>query len=343
MLMNFKVRVGRVVNFFKLSIVPLICFVAVLFSNFGIATAAPNVPGASGLSISPLHNEITLLPGKASVINLTLKNITGGPILAKASILDFTSDGSTGNPKIITNPNYNDPASIKNFIIGLGDVRLSIGEQTVINIPVQVPKNTPPGAYFGLIEYQSIPQKSSSQAIGVNKVALSAGVTSLVFITVPGNVTDRMELNSINIYSDNQGNNAGVFFTQPPKMAGISLSNIANAFEKPFGTILLQNMSGKQVYSYQLNSAITRGIVLPYSSRIFKNKLQNINTPGRYTIVANVSYGRGSAILIGKKSFWYIPLWLWLIIAAVVLVLVGSISVAIYKYRTSINSKFKHS
>jgi hypothetical protein len=293
--------------------------IAVVVSSL-VAHAATGA--ASGLSISPLRQELTLKPGQADKIDVTLKNITGGAIIAKAKVRDFTSDNVTGNPKVITDPNYKSAVSIRSFLVGLDDVSLAVGEQKSFSIPVQVPDSTVPGAYYGLIEYQAVPVDSNGN-VGNNNVALSASVSQLVFISVPGNVTDKMKINALHIYKDTQGNAEGLFFTSVPKTIGVELRNIGNAFATPFGHVSLQNSSGTEIYAYEMNGGITRSLVLPNSNRIFKDPLKNLSHPGRYTIVANLSYGPGSTILTAKKSFWYIPVWAMAVVAAIVLALVG--------------------
>ena len=305
------------------------------------APAAPNAGSASGLSISPLRQELTLKPGQADKIDVTLKNITGGSITAKVSVRDFESDNVTGNPKVITDPNFKSPASIRNFLIGLDDVPLAVGEQKTVSIPVQTPNNAVPGAYYGLVEYQAVPGGNNNPA-GNNKVALSAAVSQLVFITVPGNITERMQVNAIHVYRDKAGTNEGLFFTSIPQAAGIELRNLGNGFAKPFGHIGLQNSEGKEIYSYELNGGITRAIVLPSSSRIFKDPIKNITRPGRYTIVANVSYGSGSAILTAKKTFWYIPKWVIVALVVIVLLLVGVVYLARRRYKRSTNRHHRY-
>src|SRR5579884_20745 len=304
------------------ALVGLVLPVVLLFT-LSAQAATPAGGGASGLSISPLRQELTLKPGQADKIDITLKNITGGPVIAKASVQDFESDNVTGNPKILS-AGQTSPASIRPFLVGLGDLPLNTGEQKTFNIPVQAPSNASPGAYYGLIEYQAVPINNANSS-GNNKVALSAAVSQLVFITVPGNLTERMQLNAIHIYKDKTGGRElGVLTTSIPQAAGIELANLGNDFAKPFGRVTLQSSSGKTIYSYELNGNITRGIVLPHSSRIFIDQLKNIKGPGRYTITASISYGSGSAILTGRKVFWYLPAWVIIVIVAVVLLLIGA-------------------
>lgn len=298
----------------------------------GIHAQAAPPTGASGLSISPLRQELTLKPGQADKVDITLKNITGTSIIAQVKLRDFTSDNVSGTPKIITDPNVHSPYSIRSFLIGPEDVPLSIGEQKKINIPVQVPDGTTPGAYYGLVEYKAVAAQNSNST-GNNKVALSAAVSQLVFITVPGNVSDRMQLNAIHVYHNKDGTSEGLFFTSPPKSAGVDMSNIGNGFTRPFGNVSVQNTASKQVYSYELNGGIVRSIVLPNSTRIFKSDLKNITKPGRYTIVTNLSYGPGSAILTGKKTFWYIPAWIIIVVIIILLILIAVVWLARRRYK----------
>lgn len=303
-----------------------------------LPSAIANATGASGLSISPLRQELTLGADETYTIPITLKNVTGGAIIAKPLVRDFTSDNVDGNPKIITNSNYSNPDSIRNFIVGLGNIPLAEGEQLTFNVTIKVPSSAVPGAYYGLIEYQAVP--SNSNVTGNNKVALTAAVSELVFITVPGNVTQKVELNAIHVYHDKVGNSEGLLFTSPPKAMGVSLSNLANAFEKPFGTVTIQNFTGKTVETYQVNSGQLRGLVLPYSSRTFVNMVKKISTPGPYTVTASISYGSGSAILIAKKTFWYLPLWIIVILILIILLLIGLIWLARRRFKRVTNTRY---
>jgi len=327
-------RVNGASFFSRLLVGLLLVQLSFLSLNPGVSSAA----SASGLSISPLRQDLSLSPGQAGALDITLKNITGGPVIARAKVQDFESDGTSGNPKIISNPNQVSSASIRNFLVGLGNIPLAKGQQTTFAIPVQAPPTAAPGAYYGLVEYQAIPVNSSGVPTGnSNVVALSAAVSQLVFITVPGRVSDHAQLNAVYIYGDQAGTNAGIFFTHPPKMVGVALQNIGNAFVTPFGNVTVQNTEGKSVYSYELNGGITRGIMLPNSTRIFKNQVQHITRPGRYTVAVSASYGNGSVILVGKKSFWYIPIWLLIIFVVIILALIGVVWWIRRRYKRTTN------
>lgn len=329
----------RIINGAALSLLLFAVGIMAFGTAVEAATNAPALTGngkASGLSVSPLRQNITLKPGQADKIDVTLKNITGGPVIAKTKVVDFVSDNNTGNPKLITNTNKTSPNSIRNFLIGLGNIPLATGQTTSFAIPVQAPNNSSPGAYYGIIEYQAVPVNANGTT-GTNVVALSAAVSQLVFITVPGVTNDRLQLNAVHVYSDKQGTDDGIFFNHVPKSVGVEIQNIGNAFATPFGNVTIQSTTGKKIFTYELNGGITRGLVLPNSTRIFKNPIHNISRPGRYTVNVSASYGPGSTILIGKKSFWYVPIWLMIVIIIIILILIGVVWLIVRRYRRTTN------
>ena len=297
-------------------IFPAIIALALVLVSILPTSAQQNEPG-SGISISPLISEFTLKPGEAKTLELKLKNITSNKITAQPSINDFESDNESGNPKIITDPNYVGPHSISKFITGLEDVPLNSGEQKKVDLPVQVPKDTTPGAYYGIIRYKAVPVGENEP--GPNEVSLSASVGSIVLITVPGDLREQAQLTNIQIY---RGDGESTLFFRKPTKVGVELKNLGNAFIKPFGTVEIRDIRGKEVYSYQLNNTDPRASVLPDSTRIFVNDIKNVDKIGRYTVTASVSYGNGSQVLTLKKTFWYIPLWLAVVILMVLAVLV---------------------
>jgi hypothetical protein len=265
----------------------------------GVANAQSAQPG-SGLSISPLHNQLTLDPGQSTTIKLNIKNITQNQVLAKAYINDFTADNDTGNPVIVTDPNKQLPTSVKKFV-KVSDVPLAVGEKKEVTIPINIPAGTTPGAYYGVLRYQAVP--AGVNAPGAGQVSLSASVGSLVLIQVKGNLVEKAQLSGLRVYN---GNRSGTFFFQKPNQVGVQISNLGNSFVQPFGKVVVTNTSGKQIYSYEINDVNPRANVLPGSRRVFKDPIKNINKPGRYKVTASISFGDGSNVLVSQKTFWYL-------------------------------------
>lgn len=324
---------------FKRFLAAVTASAVLVFSMLPMASAQ-QTPSGSGLSISPTLSQFTLKPGQADKLDITLKNITQNKINAQAYINDFTSDGRTGNPQIITNTNQASPNSIRKFVVGLDNVPLDVGQQKVETLALQIPAGTPPGAYYGIIRYKAVPAGTNAPAPG--QVALSASVGTIVLITVPGNIKQQVELTNVLVYSgEGPDQHSGTIFFDKPSQAGVEIRNLGNGFAVPFGTVQVQSTFGKTVYTYQLNNTTPRGNVLPSSNRIFTNALKNITRPGRYTVTANVAYGSGSSVLVMKKTFWYIPTWLLIVILIVLLVLIGIALKAYRRYRKDVKRSYR--
>lgn len=310
----------------------VLALVGLLALPLGTVVAQQN--SGSGLSISPTRTELSIKPGQAGTVTITIKNVTQGAITAKALVNDFEPDNDTGEPRLLTDDSKRSSASIRDFLIGFDDIELAPDEEKEINIPVQIPSDASPGAYFGVIRYQAVPKASAEQ--GAGQVALTASVGSLVLIEVPGNITEKIQVQSVKAYL---GDKSGSFFTEKPNQVGIRIKNLGNSFAKPFGQVQVKDMSGKQVYAYEINNSTPRGNILPESERVFKDELKDISKPGRYTITANVSFGRGGEILNYSSSFWYIPVWLLVVVVALLIALVGAAFYLFKRYNSRSVSK----
>jgi hypothetical protein len=295
---------------------------------FAATTATNSAPG-SGLSISPLHNQLTLDPGQSTNIKINLKNITQNNVVAKSYVNDFQSDNNTGNPVIITDPNKNLSTSIKKFVHPI-DVPLAVGEKKEVTVPVSVPSGATPGAYYGIVRYRAIPAGSTAPKEG--EVSLSASVGTIVLIQVRGNLKVQGQLSALKVYNNNS---SGTIFLHKPNKSGVEFSNLGNSFLQPFGKVTLNDMSGKQIYSYEVNNNQPRSTVLPGSKRMFIDPIKNINKPGRYKLTASVAVNEGSDVLVSQKTFWYITSSLLLVIAGVLVLLIVLTFLAYRQYRKS--------
>ncbi len=299
--------------------------VALVFLVSSPFSRAQQVRSGSGLSISPTVSEFTINPGGTDHVNITLKNITVDDVVAKGEVDDFKSDNITGNPEIITNSKEVNPNSIKKFVANIDDVPLAKGQQKQVIIGLDVPKNTPPGAYYGIIRYRAIPSVLAQP--GAGQVALTASVGTIVLITVPGNLQEQVQVKGLHVA---RGAREGSFFVKPPTTIGITIANFGNGFVKPFGTVEVHDVFNKTVATYQFNNPKQLGNILPHSSRTFTHNIKGISKIGRYTVLASVSYGNGSQVLTVSKNFWYIPLW---IVVIVLIILAALIFLAVRSYR----------
>ncbi len=298
---------------------------ASLVITAGSINAQESQRNGSGLSISPTRSELRIEPGKTDKIEVSIRNVTRGDIVAKPFISDFESDDATGEPKLISDTSKRSSASIANFVSGLEDIPLKPGENKNLTYTVSVPSNAAPGGYYGAVTYRAVPANEATPGNG--EVALTANVASLVLIEVPGDITEQIQITEFKVGRAVQNNapKFSSFFTTNPNRAALTVKNNGNSFSKPFGTVSLTNMSGKQIYSYELNNSTPRGNVLPKTSRAFTDEIKNVNKPGRYTLTANVSHGTGGEVITQKVSFWYVPVWLLVVILILLLAVIGGV------------------
>jgi hypothetical protein len=287
--------------------------VLLIASSIHLTTAQQ---GGSGLIISPTRTELEVAAGASDKISIRLQNVSGVDVTAKAEVNDFESDGVTGEPKIITDPDNTSPYSIRKFLSNVGDVQMSKDERKDFDIIVDVPADTVAGAYYGVIRYTAAP--GGEQQPGEGTIALNASVGTLVMITVPGNITEQIQVRSVKV---SQNKKAGNFFFKTPDKVDVEIKNNGNGFAKPFGRVQI-NRGKSEVYSYELNNTEPKANILPQSVRLFSNGLENIKTPGRYSVVANLSHGAGGDVITYSTSFWYIPLWIIITIGVILLVII---------------------
>ncbi len=298
----------------------------------GVGRAQQSDSG-SGLSISPTRTELRIERGKSDQVKINLRNVTKGSIVAKPSVSDFEADNETGEPKLLADQNTHNSASIYNFVGGLTDVPLSAGESKDLTYTVTIPSDAPAGAYYGALTFRAVPANQAGDDNGGGEVALTANVASLVLVEVPGDITEQIQVTSIKALGSN--GKASSFFTTSPSKSAIAIKNLGNSFAKPFGTVTVTNMSGKQVYSYEINNSTPRSNILPKTSRTFTDEINGISKPGRYTITANISFGTGGDVISQKVSFWYIPVWLAVLL---VLLVVGIVVGGYLLYRKQFGS-----
>lgn len=306
------------VSFLKKTSAILVAGLITLGIAIPLANAQDNRSG-SGLQISPTRTEINAQPGEEKTFSVSVKNVTQGDVLAKSYLNDFESDGATGTPKIITDTNKRTPYTINNMLKGLEDVTLKPGETKQVNLTIKVPNDVAPGAYFGAVRYAATPKEEGPEPDS-QQVALTASVAHLVFVNVPGNVTEQIKLESLKITND--GNSSGIFVKAPNK-ASLTVKNLGNGFSRPFGNVSIIDSSKKEVFRYEVNKTDPKGIVLPNSTRIFDDGIKNIKKPGKYKAIASVAYGNGGEVVNYESSFWYLPWWFLAIIAVVVIALAG--------------------
>lgn len=307
-------------NFRRLSAIITALLIALSATNLASAQQ-----GGSGLQISPTRNELIVNPGETKIVKLSIKNITSGPITVKGFVNDFISDGVTGEPRIVVDPNKKSDRSIKSYVKGLQDFDLAVNESRDVELSIDIPEGLAPGGYYGAVRYAAIPKSQDPNQDQSQQVALTASVATLMLVQVTGNANESVVIESLQVLRNGK---ASGFFTKSPTDISVKINNKGNTFAQPFGQVTITK-GGKQIEKYQFNSTLPPGNVLPQSTRIFTDKIKStdkMSSFGSYTVTADITYKQGGEALTITKKIWVVPTMILAIIAILFVMLIAAIA-----------------
>lgn len=300
----------------------LFAVAALLFGAISPALAATSATGAgNGLRISPVRTDLTINPGNSQTIDVYITNLTSAAADMQGVIDDFTAgNNETGTPSILLNGQKAPSHSLQNFVSPIGTFMLGAHQEKDIKVTITIPKGTAGGGYFGAVRF--LPAATN----GNKNVNLAASVGSLILVTVPGNVTEQMDIASFDVRRmDTKTGVLGspsVFFTSNKNLNGVvRFDNTGNLQEEPFGKMLLKKGS-TIVGTFEINNVTPRGNVLPDSIRRFSVPLTGLSSFGKYTIEGNFGYGTKGQLLSAQTTFYIIPLAVIIIAVVVILAIV---------------------
>jgi hypothetical protein len=292
--------------------------VATLLVSIGLSVAThAQSATANTLKVSPIRSDIQIAAGKSGTVSVTVTNLTNEDVLVSAIENDFVQGDENGTPSIILDANEYAPThSLKRFMAPLGNVTVPANGSTEVKIKINVPASAQAGGYFGAVRFAPTTPDSGGQ------VNLSASVASLILLTVPGPVTEQLNLTDFSLQQG--GKVAGDFRTPNDLKAVFRFENKGNIQLGPFGKISV-TQGDKVVYDYDFNQDAPRDVVLPDGARKWEVPLENIGDFGYYTVHATFTYGSKNQSIDVERSFWVIPTAYIIAAIAIIVILIGSI------------------
>ena len=280
------------------------------------AFAAKPAPATNGYRLSPVRTDLTIKPGSSTVVTVYLQNASSAVENIQVVTNDFQAPtNETGNPALLLNGATAPQHSLKQFItIPDATFTLQPNQQKAVNVVISVPAGTVSGGYYGAIRF--FPLGSA----GDKNVNLSASVASLVLITVPGNLVEKVSIAGFGVSQGSSHKLHSIFFSNKNLNAITRFQNSGNVQQQPFGKILLKQGS-KTLGTFAVNDSSSPGNVLPDSIRLFSVKLNKVGWFGKYKIVGNFGYGSKGQLLTATSTFYVIPI-LIIILAVIILLLI---------------------
>lgn len=268
-----------------------------------VAVAQVHIAHAAGtantLKVSPVRSDIEVKPGSVKVVPTTVTNLTKDAITVRPIENDFVSGDQSGTPAIILDSDGYAPShSLKRFMTPIADVTIPGGQSKTINVIITVPNNAQAGGYFGAIRFAPTAGDSGGQ------VNLSASVASLILLTVPGDIIEKIDMTGFDVEQDNT---PGTSFPNGNGLqATVRFQNKGNVQIGPFGKVSVKK-GDKVIYETDFNNKDQRDMILPDSLRLWNIPLQNVDGFGQYTVIATFTYGAKNQTIEVTKSFWIIP------------------------------------
>ena len=307
---------SRIRLYLRSYVTGLVVVLGLIIVGFSAHPASAATASGNGFRISPPLYELTIPAGTSQTVSIFVENLANSTVTAHAIVNDFVAGNQeNGDPSLILDPSKSAPTnSFKPLVQPIPDTQVAALDRQEIKVTLSVPAHETPGGYYGAIRFTALSSNGGS-----GNVALTASVGTLFLITVPGNLTENVQLASFD--ASHNGKN-GTLFNGGPITLVTRLHNVGNIHVQPFGNIVIKNTFGKIVATTELNNTDPRGNILPNSIRKFENPVGLKHMFGRYTAVGYFSYGTSGKIVAAKKVFYVIPYVLIITLLLVILFLI---------------------
>ena len=303
-----------------------IVFLSLLLSNNTFAQSSTSNT-ANTIKVTPVRSDIQVKPGENKTVQVTVTNLTNASISVTPVANDFIAGDDRGTPALILDADKYAPShSLKRFMAPLSTATIPAKQSKTFNVVITVPANAQAGGYFGAIRF------APTDPDGGGQVNLSASVASLILLTVPGDLVEKLRLESFDVQQNAVNGNS--FRTPDNLQTSFAFENQGNLQIGPFGRLSVKN-GDKVVYETDFNNKNPQDVILPDSTRRWEIPLENIGTFGHYEVLATFTYGATNQTIEVTKSFWIIPTWMVITAIAVVVVLLGAIILTILLVRRS--------
>lgn len=307
---------------------------------------------SNGLGVTP-RKDYTIKSGKDISDTLYVSNLSlTEDLVVHIRVIDFSAQGETGAPALQLDENAPAvPWSLKPFITITKEVRIAAGKSANIPVKVAIPASQGAGSYYAAIEY------TAQNAETAQKVNIAASTASLLFVTVPGQAHEELQLKQFGAFVPSSDGTTGVFKTMflgaEPSVLATRLENKGNVAERPNGSIVIKNMFGRTALEIEKANPKDQLALIGQTRRFetcLKTSVASVKAstgqtgdqvvctdanlwPGRYTAQLAVFYGMNgndTKEIMATTTFWYLPWW-FIVVVVIVLLIIASVVGLIYR------------
>lgn len=258
------------------------CLVSVFFSLVVVEAAL-------AFSISPTKILLTIEPGKSSEVFVEVENNEKQDMVFSGMVLGARQDNE-GRPVFLAN--YT--AAEKWVKPKTNQISLKSGAKDKIYFAIQVPTNTPSGAYYLALVVQSV---SAGGDVG-----LTGQIASLLNLQVSGLVSESVKINKWE-FSEQKFDRDNWRFL-------LNLENSGNIEVLLDGNLSVSSWREREIFKEKLNLG---NKLLAHSFRFLQPEFnlakKSIYLPGLYRVKVDISYGKTNQRVVESVYVWYWPVW----------------------------------
>jgi len=307
-----------------------------IFAAAVLPVATASAQSSASLSIVPKKNYV-VEAGKSINDTLTIRNLDSErPLELNLRVVDFTFNDDSGTPKLMLAEDAPQTTwSMKPFLTVPKNVVIPPKSSKTLDLSVSIPANQGAGSFYSAIVY-------SSGAPEGGNVGLSASGVTLIFTSIPGDVSEDLTLEKFGAYRVASATDKGGYFfatAKKPETIAYTLKNDGNVTESPVGSITIKDIFGRERVITKVNP--NKSLALIGQSRTFtaciESKDEKVELgggtaqttsctepdlwPGFYSASLNLFYGQNgnsTQEITSTASFWYLPWW-FVIISLIIL------------------------
>ena len=339
--------------------------VGVILSAFSalvlcILMPASTLAASSSLGVNP-RRDYTIKPGDKISDTLFVRNLSMTDALTmNISLVDFQAQGQTGAPALLLKQSQPTRWSLKPYMTIQKSITIAPNKSADIPFTITIPTTMGPGSYYSAILY------SADSGGNHSNLNLSGSDTTLVFVRIPGQANDSLQMTNFGAFTPTSDGTTGVYGSfygaTAPKYLAYEVKNAGNVAEQPSGSIMIKDTFGKQVKLYQDANPNKNLVLIGQTRRVdfclnpqqvsktvngVKSQVEQCNSfnfkPGRYTADLDLFYGTdGSSAreIKGVASFWYLPPWFIIAVVVILAIIAGIIWLIVNAVRNSQGRKY---
>ncbi len=276
---------------------------------------------AFAITVGPVKLEYKVNPGEKVSDKMLIFNETDQTQTFYASFEKFIIEN--GEVKYLPG----EPTELPNWFKMERRITLGPKEKKEIPFTIEVPQNAPPGGHFAVIWWSTGAPGRTDGQVGI---VARAGV--LVFLQVSGEVNEKGSILEFSL-----PNKKFIVFKFPEDFL-VRFKTEGNTYLKPKGEIVVKNIIGSKVASYDVN--IKDVIVFPNNVRDLDVQKKFEKLPfgfGLYRAILSLNWGENQ---IAQKTIYFVALnWIALIVLLIVIFILFLLPKAIRKYNQYIIEK----